>query len=97
MADLENRVDKLDERVSSLERQVSNTMTKVDMLIGEMRERDNQRVAEIIEIRQDMKEMQKSLDAKIDGVGKHVRNLVWTSMAAIGGMVITVIYSMLKH
>ena len=115
MADLENRVDKLDERVSSLERQVSETTANFNGLIRELkdfkdeiRDRDNQRAAEIMEMRQkheaDMKDMQKNfyakmdkMDAKIDGIGNHVRNLVWISMVAIGGMVITVIYSMLKH
>lgn len=99
MADLETKVDKLDERVTklderltNLEQQVSNTMTKVDMLVDEMRDRDNQRVADIREIR-----------ASLDGMGKHVRNLAITSMAAIGGMAVavgamvaTVIYSIFK-
>ena len=62
----------------------------------EMRDRDNQRAEDIRELRQDMKDMQKSLDSKIDSMGKHVRNLVWTSMAAIGAMVVTVIISLLR-
>ena len=104
MAGLKTRVDKLDERVTSLERQVSNTMTKVDMLVEEMRDRDNQRAADIREIRQDMKDMQKSfyskmdnMDSKMDNMGKYVRNMSWTSMAAIGAMVVTVIISLLRH
>ena len=104
MAGLKTRVDKLDERVTSLERQVSNTMTKVDMLVEEMRDRDNQRAADIREIRQDMKDMQKSfyskmdnMDSKIENMGKYVRNMSWTSMAAIGAMVVTVIISLLRH
>ena len=101
MANLEIKVEKLDERVTSLERQVSNTMIKVDMLVAEMRDRDNQRAKEIMEMRQkhdaDMKELQKNfytkmdnLDSKIDGIGNHVRNLAITSMAAVGGMFIAV-------
>lgn len=99
MADLETRVDKLEDRVSDLERQVSETTTNVNGLIRamqdfkeEMRDRDNQRAEDIREIR-----------ASLDGMGKHVRNLAWTGMAAIGGMVIavgamvvTVIYSIFK-
>ena len=33
----------------------------------------------------------------VDNTGNHVRNLVWTSMAAIGAMVVTVIFSILKN
>ena len=106
MADLETKVDKLDERVSSLERQVAETTTNVNGLIralhdfkDEMRGRDNQRAEDIREIRQDMKNMQ----ARIEDMGKHVRNLSITAMAAVGGMfvavgamVATVIYIILK-
>ena len=52
---------------------------------NEMRERDNQRVTDIREIR-----------ASIDGMGKHVRNMAITSMAAIGAMVVTVIISLFR-
>ncbi len=65
----------------------------------EMRDRDNQRAEDIREIRQDMKNLQ----ARIEDMGKHVRNLAITSMAAVGGMfvavgamVATVIYTILK-
>ncbi|MBR3745827.1 MAG: hypothetical protein IKP64_10020 [Selenomonadaceae bacterium] len=102
MAEIENRV-------TTLEQQVSNVMTKLDMFIEESREARQRHDAEIRELRQrqeaaqlkhdaDMKEMQKniyakmdSMDTKIDGMGKHVRNLAITSMAAIGGMVVAVV------
>lgn len=58
----------------------------------EMRNRDNQRAEDMREIR-----------ASITDMGKHVRNLSVTAMAAVGGMavavgamVVTVIYSVLK-
>ena len=99
MTEQEIKVEKLDERVTSLERQVSNTMTKVDMLVSEMRDRDNQRAEDIREIRTSIGNMQN----RIEDMGKHVRNLAITSMAAVGGMfvavgamVATVIYSILK-
>ena len=67
-----------------------------------MQELQQQR-EDIREIRQDMKAMQASLDTKIDSMGKHVRNLSITAMAAVGGMfvavgamVATVIYTILK-
>ena len=100
MADLETRVDKLDERVTSLERQVSETTANVNGLIralqdfkDEMRGRDNQRAEDIREIRISIGNMQN----RIEDMGKHVRNLSLTAMGAIGAMVVTVIVSLLKH
>ena len=52
----------------------------------EMRQQNQMRAEEIREIR-----------SSIDGMGKHVRNLAITSMAAIGAMVVTVIISLLKN
>ena len=72
---------------------------KFNVFMQEMRDRDNQRAEDIREIRQDLKAMQ----ARIEDMGKHVRNLAITSMAAVGGMfvavgamVATVIYIILK-
>ena len=92
MADLETKVDRLDERVTKVEGQVSELTANVNSLIrelkdfkDEMRGRDKQRVEDIREIR-----------ASIDSMGKHVRNLAITSMAAIGAMVVTVIISLFR-
>ena len=56
------------------------------------------------EIRQDMKNMQASLDAKIDGIGRHVQNLTVTAIVGVGTSVIavvvlvgTTIYALLLH
>ena len=93
MADIETKVDKLDERVSSLERQVSETTANVNSLIrelkdfkDEMRQQNEMRSEEIREIRTGLSDM-----------GKHVRNLSITAMAAIGAMVVTVIISLLRN
>ena len=56
----------------------------------EMRQQNQMRAEEIREIRQDMKAMQANLDAKIDSMGKHVRNLSVAAMAAVGGMFVAV-------
>ena len=58
----------------------------------EMRDRDNQRAEDMREIRSSISNMQN----RIDDMGKHVRNLSLTAMAAIGAMVVTVIISLLK-
>ena len=88
---LENRVNHLETKVSVIE-------TKIDMFIDEMRDRDNQRAAEISELRQkqetDMREIRSSIEKvndKIDGMEKHVRNLTTTAIIGIGAMAISVV------
>ena len=53
----------------------------------EMRDRDNQRLEDIREIRQDMKTMQASLD----GMTKHFRNITIATMAGVGTSVVAVV------
>lgn len=90
MADNETRVDKLEIRVTTLEQQVSNVITKLDMFIAESREARQRQDADIREIRQDMKDMQKNMDTKIDGMGKHVRNMSIVTIIGIAAMVVAV-------
>ena len=84
MAD--NNNNNLDERVTSLEKQVAVVATKVDALVQELRDFKNEVRADRARQDEDMREIR----ASIDGMGKHVRNLAITSMAAIGGMAIAV-------
>lgn len=70
---------------------------------NEMREQNQMRAAETQALRQKQEADIREIRASIDGMGKHVRNLAITSMAAIGGMaiavgamVVTVIYSIFK-
>ena len=93
MTDLENKVDKLDERVTRVENQVSELTANVNALVrelkdfkDEMRQQNQMRADEIREIR-----------AGIDSMGKHVRNMSLTAMGAIGAMVVTVIISLLRN
>ena len=90
MADIETRVNKLEIRVTTLEQQVSNVITKLDMFIAESREARQRQDADIREIRQDMKDMQKNMDTKIDGMGKHVRNMSIVTIIGIAAMVVAV-------
>ena len=99
MTEQEKINENLQRQIDAQNARVGNVLTKVDMLITELRDRDNQRAEDIRELRQDMK----NLHARIEDMGKHVRNLAWTGMAAIGGMfvavgamVATVIYTILK-
>jgi len=66
---------------------------KFNMFMQEMRDRDNQRAEDIREIRTSVSNIQN----RIDSMGKHVRNLSLTAMAAIGAMVITVVISFLRN
>ena len=77
MATTDERVDKLETRAGSLEQQVSAVTAKVDTFIGEMRDRDNQRVAEI-----------KALDAKFDALSKQIHDNFIQTMVGVGGMII---------
>ena len=66
----ERRLNKVENKVTSIE-------TKIDMFIGEMRQQNEMRAAEIREIR-----------SSIDGMGKHVRNLTVAAMVGMGTMTI---------
>ena len=85
----------LQRQIDAQNARIDNVLAKVDMLVGEMRDRDNQRAADIHELRQKQEADMKEIRASIDGMGKHVRNLAITSMAAIGAMVVTVVISIL--
>ena len=100
MAGLKTRVDKLDERVTRVENQVSELTVNVNALVrelkdfkDEMRQQNQMRADEIREIRSSVSNIQN----RINDMGKYVRNMSWTSMAAIGAMVVTVIISLLRH
>ena len=93
MADLETRVDKLDERVTNLEQRVAETTANVNSLIRELKDFKTE-MRQQNEIRaEDMREIR----ASIADMGKHVRNLSLTAMGAIGAMVVTVIISLLRN
>ncbi len=102
MSTEENKIEKLDERVSSLERQVATVATKVDMFILEaQQQREDMRR---LQDRQDeerrkhdaeMKEMNKKIDENFQTLLKQIHtNFIQTMlgvgaiMAAIGGLII---------
>lgn len=63
-----------------LENKIEIQDEKFNMFMNEMRDRDNQRHAEMIEIR-----------TLIDSTNKYVRNLTFTAIGAIAAMVIAVL------
>ena len=99
MADVEVRVDKLDERVTRVENRVSSLETKFEAFLNEMKDFK----AEMRQQNQIRAEDMREIRASIADMGKHVRNLSLTAMGAIGAMVIavgamvvTVVYSVSK-
>ncbi len=91
MADIESRVDKLETRVTSLEQQVSNISTKLDMFIDESREARKRQDEDIRELRQKQNTDMNEIRQSIEGMGKHVRNMSIVTIIGIAAMVIAVL------
>ena len=60
MTEQERINENIQRQIDSQNARIENVLTKVDMLIIEMRDRDNQRAEDIRELRQDMKDMQQN-------------------------------------
>ena len=113
MADLERRVENLENKFPTLEQRVDNVITKMDMFIEESRAMRDRRDAEMREfrerhdndmrefrakhdndmreMRQEMRTLQTNIDSKIDGMGKHVRNISIAVIIGIAAMVVAVL------
>lgn len=94
MADLENRIDKLETRQNQIENKVDVLATKVDMFIQEIRQQNQMRAAEIAELRQqhnaDMKAVNEKIDAKFDNITKEIRGMAVTTILGVGAIVAAV-------
>lgn len=97
MTEDEKRINNIENRVSNLETKFEMFMQSHEDFKAEIRQQNQMRAEEIREIRQDMKNMQASLDAKIDSMGKHVRNLSVATIIGVATIAITVIYSILTR
>ena len=100
-----------EKRINKVENRVDNLETKFEMYMKLQDERFNSFMQQRTELRQDMKDMQNrfytkmdNLDAKIDGIAKHVQTLSIAAIAGIGGMFVaivvmvgTVVYSVLTR
>ena len=87
----------LEPRFLTLEQQVSNVITKLDMFIAESRAARERQDADIREMRQGMKDLQKDfyqkidgMDSKMDNMGRHVRNMSIVTIIGIAAMVVAV-------
>ena len=97
MAELENRVNALEIKTITIEAKVDAFIQEMRDFKTEMRDRDNQRAAEIREIRQSQEAMRKDMYAlvdrmeqKIDGIGKFVQNLIIAAVVGIGAIAIEI-------
>ena len=75
---------RFEKRLNVVENKVTAIETKIDMIIGEMRQQNQMRAEEIREIRESISGM----GNRIDDMGKHVRNLTVAAMVGMGTMTI---------
>ncbi len=59
---------------------------KFNVFMQEMRDRDNQRAAEIMEMRQKHDSDMKSIDAKLDRLGDKIQNMVIAAVVGFGAI-----------
>jgi len=105
MTDLERINEKLQRQIDAQNARIDNTLTKIDMMLAElrdsrteMRDRDNQRAAETRELQTRFYTKIDALDNKVDTLGKHVQNLTVAAivgfsavLVAVGGLVVATI------
>ncbi|MBO4401628.1 MAG: hypothetical protein J5809_07260 [Selenomonadaceae bacterium] len=94
MADLENRVEKLETRVSAIESKVDVLVAKMDMFIGEMRDRDNQRAAEIARVDakiEALHEQREKDNAKLDATTIELRKEISDGIKTLQNLTIAAI------
>ena len=78
----------LDTRVRTVENKVASIETKIDMFIGEMRQQNEMRAAEIRELDTKTDARIARIESKFDEMGRHVRNLTVAAMVGMGTMTI---------
>lgn len=87
MADIENRVDKLETRVTSLEVTVEKLSQKVDDFIDESRAAHKRHDDDIRELREDMR----NLRTDLNNLGNYFRTTNITVIVGIAAMIIAVL------
>ena len=101
MTELETKVNKIESDQQSFEATVRMYMQKMDSemqdLRNEMRERDNQRHAEIMKLDQKFDERITTLDKRFDELTKHIQTLVSTTAVGVGGVAVALIVYLLTR
>ncbi|MBR1730290.1 MAG: hypothetical protein IJ728_12300 [Selenomonadaceae bacterium] len=101
MTELETKVNKIESDQQSFEATVRMYMQKMDSemqdLRNEMRDRDNQRHAEIMKLDQKFDERITTLDKRFDELTKHIQTLVSTTAVGVGGVAVALIVYLLTR
>ena len=97
MADLESRVDKLEENQSGLRTDIDVWAARVDAFIQEMkdfktemRDRDNQRAAEIARTDAKIEQLRAQHNADMKEITKEIRSMAMTTIFGVGAIIIAV-------
>ena len=103
MIDNENEVTDLQRHSALQDARISNLETKFEMFMNslqdfknEMRDRDNRRAAENEEIRNDIKEIYKTTDAKVDSINKSIASMQNQNIFVIIGVIAIAVAVFLK-
>ena len=107
VTDLQRHSAIQDARISNLETKFEMFMREMsdfkqemrqqnEMRTAEMRDRDNQRAAEIAEVRNDIKEIYKTTDAKIDSINKTITSMYNQNVIVIIGVIAIAVAVFLK-
>ena len=73
-------------RNTNVEARVSSLEATFTSFMNEMRDRDNQRAAEIMELRQKHDVDMKAMDAKIDRLGDKIQNMLLAAIVGFGAI-----------
>ena len=96
MATPEEKISQLDNRVSIIETKVDDFISEMKDFKNEMRDRDNRRAEEIAEIRNDIKEIYQTTDAKIDSIRQAIQTMQNQNIFVIIGVVAIAVAVFLK-
>ena len=85
------KVNALDMKVNALDVKINALNDKFDMTLAEMRDRDNQRHNEIMEIRTRQDEERRESNSKFDSAIKHIQTLTVAALVGMGAMFVTLV------
>ena len=88
---LYTKVNALDMKLNALDVKMNALNDKIDMTLAEMRDRDNQRHTEIMEIRARQDEERRESNSKFDSAIKHIQTLTVAALVGMGAMFVTLV------
>lgn len=91
MANIEERVDKLEVKFTTLEQQVSNVTTKLDMFIDESRAARERQDADMREFREKHDSDMREIRSEMSSLANSFRSMNITVIIGIAAMVIAIL------